>query len=402
MSAQALSDLKVLDLTHYIAGPFCTKLLADFGADVIKVERPGSGDGARHAAPFLEDIPHPEKSGLFLYLNNNKRGITLNLKNRSGVRIFKELTSWADVMVENFRPSVMPRLGLSYETLEQINPRLVMTSISNFGQTGPYKEYKANEIIFNALSGLMHASGVPEREPIKMGGNVIQYNAGASAALHTLIALQGSENRGGGDHVDLSILDVFTGSIDRTGPMLLAYQYTGESTKRGYQRRSGGAPRRCKDGYLNVFTELDFIPKALDMIGLPALSEDPRFATPEARARQENIDDFLVLFDPWLLEHTVEESWAAAQKARILSGPVSTVEQLSSNLNFSARDFWCEVEREYIGNLTYPGRPFIMNDGPWSLRRAAPTLGQHNEEIYCGLLGYSKAEQAKLRETGVI
>ncbi len=402
MPAQALSDLKILDLTHYVAGPFCTKFLADFGADVIKVERPGSGDGARHVGPFPGDVPHLEKSGLFLYLNNNKRGVTLNLKNKAGVRIFKEMVKWANVVVESFRPSVMPKLGLGYDALEQINPSLVMTSISNFGQTGPYRDYKADEIIFDALSGLMHASGVPEREPIKMGGNVIQYEAGVSAALHTLIALTGSEIRGRGDHVDLSILDVFTGSIDRTGPMLLAYQYTGESTERGYQRRSGGAPRRCKDGYLNVFTEADFIPKALDMIGLPELKEDPRFATPEARARQKNIDQFLVLFDPWLLEHTVEESWVAAQKARILSGPVSTVEQLSNNLNFAARDFWCDVERDYVGDLTHPGRPFIMNDSPWSLRRPAPALGQHNQEIYCGLQGYSKSELAKLGETGVI
>ena len=144
--AQPLSDLRVIDLTHGIAGPYCTKLLADFGADVIKVERPGSGDYARHEGPFPQDVPHPEKSGLFLHLNTNKRSITLDLKTAQGAAVVKELVKNADALVENFRPGVMASLGLDYDTLSKINPNLIMTSISNFGQTGPYRDYIASEL----------------------------------------------------------------------------------------------------------------------------------------------------------------------------------------------------------------------------------------------------------------
>ncbi|MFQ5872722.1 MAG: CaiB/BaiF CoA transferase family protein [Dehalococcoidia bacterium] len=403
MPTQALADLKVLDLTHYIAGPYCTKLMADFGAEVIKVERPGRGDGARHIGPFYKDSPHPEKSGLFLYLNTNKRSLTLNLKSRQGVSTFKELVKRADLVVENFRPAVMPSLGLTYEALDELNPRLVMTSISNFGQTGPYRDYKADEMVPYALSGLMYSSGLADRPPIKIGANMIQYQAGSMAALHSLIALHAAEVRGRGEHVDVSIAEVQAGSIDRGGPMLLSYQYTGQSTQRGYQQRHGGDfVRRCKDGYLNITPYVEFVPRALRMIGRSDLLEDPRFATPEAQAQQENVEIFDSMFEPWLLEHTVEEVWMAAQRERLLSGPVNTSKQLAADPNFSARGYWPEVERAHVGKLAYPGRPFVLTDAPWSLKRPAPTLGEHNLEIYCGLLGYSRGNLVKLRESGII
>ena len=405
MPEQALADLKVLDLTHFIAGPYCTKLLADYGADVIKVERPGHGDGARHMGPFYEDTPHPEKSGLFLHLNTNKRGITLNLKSRLGLRISHELVKWADVVVENFRPGVLSRLGLEYPVLEEINPRIVLTSISNFGQTGPYKDFRAAEIVPYALSGVMHTSGLPSREPIKMGGNVLQYQAGASATLHTLVAFQGSEIRGKGEHVDISILDVQTSSVDRATSMLLAYQYTSQSARRGWESQdsaNGGFLHQCKDGYINIFPDAGFVAKALQMIERGDLLEDPRFAAPEMQVEQESMEIFQSIFEPWLLEHTVEEAWMAAQKARLLSGPIYTSAQLTANPVFAARGYWCKAERAYVGSLTYSGRPFIMEDTPWVLRRPAPTLGEHNQEVYCGLLGYSRLDLARLRESGVI
>src|SRR5687768_15394925 len=170
MGESALADLRVLDLTHYIAGPYCTKLLADYGADVIKIERPDSGDPARRYGPFPHDEPHPEKSALFLHLNTNKRGITLDLKTSAGKAMFVELVRKVDVLVENFQPRVMPSLGFSHEQLVRVNPRLVMTSISNFGQTGPYRDYKAQDILMYAMGGPMHQTGAPHREPVKMAG----------------------------------------------------------------------------------------------------------------------------------------------------------------------------------------------------------------------------------------
>ena len=273
--------------------------------------------------PFYEDTPHPEKSGLFLHLNTNKRGITLNLKSRLGLRISHELVKWADVVVENFRPGVLSRLGLEYPVLEEINPRIVLTSISNFGQTGPYRDFKAEEMAIYALSGVMYTSGLPSREPIKMGGNVLQYQAGASAALHTLIALQGSEIRGVGEHVDISILEAQASSIDRASFQLLAYQYTGKPVQRDYTEESQ-LVQRCKDGYLSIFADAGFVTKALQMMGRPDLIEDPRFSTPEGQAQLENVETFQSIFEPWLLEHTVEEAWVAAQRVRIPAGPIYT------------------------------------------------------------------------------
>ncbi len=194
MAEQLLTGIKVLDLTHYIAGPFCTKLMADYGADVIKIERPGKGDIARQVGPFPEDVPDPEKSGLFLYLNTNKKGITLNLKTKTGIEILKKLVKESDVLVENFRPGVLPSLGLEYETLKKVNPRLVMTSISNFGQTGPYRDWKATEITLYALSGQMSRQGDPDREPLKHALSIFQYFAGKVASLVTLAAGNKKQN----------------------------------------------------------------------------------------------------------------------------------------------------------------------------------------------------------------
>ncbi len=192
MTEQALSDIRILDLTRYISGPYCTKLFADFGADVVKIEKPGEGDPARRMGPFFQDDPDPEKSGLFLHLNTNKRSVTLNLKSQAGKRILKELAKDVDILVENFSPRVMPALGLDYETLESINPRLVMASISNFGQTGPYRDFKASELIIYGMGGAMCTTGLGDCEPVKKGLNVIQYQGGNMAAAATMTALFGA------------------------------------------------------------------------------------------------------------------------------------------------------------------------------------------------------------------
>ena len=215
MPEQALSDVKVLDLTWHIAGPYCTKLLAGYGAEVIKVERPGEGDPTRRMGPFFKDDPHPEKSGLFLHLNTNKKGITLNLKSATGKKILKALVSDADILVESFSPRVMPSLGLDYQTLEQINPKLVMVSISNFGQSGPYRDFKASEIVEYAMGGEMYSTGTAGREPLKLGGNVTQYQAGTVAAVATMGALYSAECQEVGQHVDVSIMETQAGSTDR-------------------------------------------------------------------------------------------------------------------------------------------------------------------------------------------
>ena len=187
---QPLSGVRLIDLTQGIPGPYSTKLLADFGADVIKVERPNSGDYARRMGPFPGDVSHPEKSGLFLFLNTNKRGITLDLKSAEGSDAIKGLVKTADILVESFKPGVMARLGLDYDTLSQINPNLIMTSVSNFGQTGPYRDYRLSELVLYAMGGRMNASGLPDRYPLKLGGNHALYQAGNVAAIIQVVERQ--------------------------------------------------------------------------------------------------------------------------------------------------------------------------------------------------------------------
>jgi crotonobetainyl-CoA:carnitine CoA-transferase CaiB-like acyl-CoA transferase len=401
---QALSDVRVLDLTHHISGPYCTKLLADNGAAVIKVERPG-GDPARMMGPFLGDDPHPEKSGLFLHLNTSKRGVTLNLKTEAGKKILRELLNGVDILVENFAPRVMPSLGLSYEELEELNPRLVMTSISNFGQTGPYRDFKASELILYGMGGAMNETGMLDRYPLKKGGNVIQYQAGTIAAVATMLALTTARLQGEGQHVDVGIFETQMGTIDRRMSHLLTYQYNGETSHRpDPEQEPAGFPvgvYPCLDGFFQVAGGFVFWPRIARMIGRMDLVDDPGFSTPQGQRDPENLERFLVIWYPWIAERTKQEIVEAGQAAGVLCGPISTTEDLVNDPHWKARGFWEEVEHPVAGTLTYPGAPFKMKESPWRITRPAPLLGQHNAEVY-GELGYSAEDLVTLRETGSI
>ena len=404
MSDMALSDVRILDLTRHVAGPFCTKMLADYGADVIKVERPNGGDVTRRMGPFPDDVPHPEKSGLFLHLNTNKRGVTLNLKSATGKRMLMELVKQVDVVVENFAPRVLPSLGLGYKDLEQINPQVILVSISNFGQTGPYRDYKASEIVLHGMGGNLRSLGLPEREPVKYGSHVALRQAGLIGAAATVAALFTREARGEGEHVDVAIVETQAGSQDRRAPQLITAQFVNQVFPRrapGATMASGTFP--CKDGYINVTGGGSRFPRALEMIGKPELIEDPRFATPDARLNPENSEDFnREVLMPWLMQHTMQEVWSIAQKARVLSGPIYTSEALMADNHFRDRGMWVDIDHPVAGRYTYPGRPIIMGESPWQLRRAAPQLGEHNEEVFGEALGYESQDLARLRGVGVI
>ena len=401
MPDQLLSGVKVLDLTHYISGPYCTKLLADYGADIIKVERPGTGDGARRLGPFFKDHAHPEVSGLFLHLNTNKRGVTLNLKSSVGVRLFKELVRWADVMVENFRPGVVRRLGLHYQELRRVNPRLLMVSISNFGQTGPYRDFELEEIIGYAMGGMMHATGLPDREPLKLGGRVGLYQAGSMAALATVTALYGCRAASCGDYIDISIMETQAGSIDRRANAILAYQYTGET----FPRREPNPLTRhrpCRDGYIEMWGVGSFLGRLVEAMGRPDLLEETGISSLGQVYDLQNAEAFEENVLAWCLGHTKGEIWRLAQDARVPSGPVNSTKELMADPHFRERGFWSKVYHTYTGELEYPGRPFVPSETCWRVRRPAPLLGQHNMEIFCGRFGYSSSELAKIREMGVI
>ncbi len=406
MTEQALSGVKVVDLTWHIAGPYCTKLLADYGADVLKVERPGEGDPTRTMGPFLQDDPNPEKSGLFLHLNTNKKGITLNLKTATGRKIFKDLVKDADILVESFRPRVMPGLGLDYGTLKEVNPKLVMVSVSSFGQTGPYRDFRAAEIVEYAMGGEMCSTGTAGREPLKLGGNVIQYQAGTVAAVATMGALCGAEWQDIGQHVDISIMETQVGSADRRSIYVLGYACAGVITTRWPPPREavrmlimpqGVYP--CKDGFVNTLSLPQWWPRYIEALGMPELKDDPRF---ENIFSAEAGMEFDAIWYSWLADHTKQELFDIFLKAKIASAPVNSPGDVLRNPHLKARGYFAEVDHPETGRVTYPGAPFKMTEGGWQVRRPAPLLGQHNEEIYCEVLGYTREDLVKLRESGVI
>jgi crotonobetainyl-CoA:carnitine CoA-transferase CaiB-like acyl-CoA transferase len=295
----------------------------------------------------------------------------------------------------------MPGLGLDYGTLVGINPRLVMTSISNFGQTGPYRDFKASEPIIYGMGGAMCTTGLQDCEPVKKGGNLMQYSGGTQAAVATMIALYGVGTRGTGDHIDISLMEVQMGSIERRMSELLAYQYNKELTPRFdvaglMQFPFGIFP--CKDGYVDVAGGFMFIDRFESVLGLPLVERYGGINHFDLERREEF---FSTLWYPWLMERTRKEVVEACQEGHVLCAPLNTSEDLLNEDHLKERGFWTEIDHPVVGKLTYTGRLAISEELQWVARRPAPLLGQHNEEILSEL-GYEKQDIVKLREMGVI
>jgi crotonobetainyl-CoA:carnitine CoA-transferase CaiB-like acyl-CoA transferase len=378
MIAAALDDIRVLDLSQGIAGPLCARLLGDFGADVIKVE-PSGGECGRRMPPFFHDDPHPEKSLFFLLLNLNKRGVTLDLDTPEGVERFRALARRADVVVESFPPGYLASLGLDHASLERDNPGLVMTSITPFGQTGPYRDYKGSEIVAYATSGIMSISGTTDSEPLKHGGFPAQYEAGFNGTLATLFTLLLRDTTGMGQHVDVSVQEVVGSTMVINQPF---YSWTGGV--QGRRRRRGtmfGNVMPCRDGY--------FVSQAgggaswddvAAFFGRPEL-KDQRFADADSRVvHGEALDEILV---EAAKHRTMAEMFkTASEQYRMLFGIVQTPADLATCPQLDARDFYQEVEHPVIGTIRVPFRLWNMTEIPARYRRPAPLLGQHNVEVF--------------------
>jgi len=399
MSEQCLSHLTVVEMGHHIPGPLCSRILADLGANVIKIERPGTGDAARTIGPFFGDDPHPDKSVLFFYLNRNKKGVTLDLKTKAGVKMAKELIAQADVLLENFAPRVLPSLGLGFETLERINPRLVLTSISNFGQTGPYRDFKAVDIVEYALSGLLYTMGESDREPLKHGLAQSQVVAGYNAAAATLVAVYARAALGAGQRVDVSLMESLLG-IQTANP--LGYAYTGGVMRRrprvGAMYAGGIVP--CQDGHVcPIGSGAQPWENLAIMLDEPELA-DPKFANPATRAAAlGELDALLVRAFSC---RGKQELFHTAQDWRLPWSLVQDSKDLAECPQLKAREAFLQVEHAEMGTVHCLGFPLRMSETPWRLRLPAPTLGEHNEEVYCGRLGYSKQDLIRLREQGVV
>ncbi|SEN04328.1 formyl-CoA transferase/CoA:oxalate CoA-transferase [Mesobacillus persicus] len=400
MSKQALSGLKVIDLSWHIAGPYCTKLLADLGADVIKIEQPGIGDPSRREGPFPNDQQDLNASGLYAYLNNNKKGITLNLKSKQGSEFVKKLVKEADIVVENFSPRVMEGLGLSYETLIEINPRLIMTSITNFGQTGAFRDRKGTEIVAQAMGGFMSSVGEPNREPLRAGGNLrlLEYISGSFAGMSTLAAVAQRRKTNQGQHVDVSITEC--GLLQRSYQTV---QNSFPTSPAKHVRRYVMMPsiEKCKDGYIgiNLLTGKHWQDFCL-MTEMYEWIEDERFTTLGQRLIHKDL--FRERFDPWLMAHTREEIIELGQQWRVPVNPVPTFTEMLNFPQYEARKFFVEIEHPVMGKVTQPGAPYTMSETPWKIQRPAPLLGEHNSYVYKEVLGLDGEELEQLQAEGVV
>ena len=399
MSEQTLSGVKVLDLTWYIAGPYCTKMLADFGADVIKVERPPHGDPARQIPPFLNDDAHPEKSLLFSHLNINKKGILLDLKSSSGREVIKKLVAGADILVESFSPGVMEKLGLGYDVLKTIHPGLVMVRISNFGQTGPYRDFKTSELVLSGIGHDMYSSGIPGRHPLKLGGDCLQYQVGHMAAVATLAALWLKNHGGTGQCIDVSMQEVLAADTDHKTTNLVSFAYSGETMTSNVVGRldprevasditpSGVFP--CKDGFVRAAGGIMFWDRFAKIF--PELGE--MFTYPDDVLNVEDNKPIVdALWYDWCLDHTKEEIMETCQKAKYFCMAVNTPKDAVNCPQFAERGFWVEAEHPVTGKQIYPGDPVNMELTKWQVRMPAPLLGQHTEEVMKEIQDTSKVE----------
>jgi CoA:oxalate CoA-transferase len=393
----ALSGVKVLDLSEDIAGSFCARLLADYGSDVLKLEPPG-GAALRRMGPFYHDDPDPEKSLFFLVLNLNKKGATLNLKTSAGQAILKHLVQHVDVIVETYAPGYLTSLGLGYDDLRQLNPSLIITSITPFGQIGPYAGYKGEEIVEYAMSMIMSISGLQGREPLKHGGFQAQYEGGLFAAGATSMALFAQQNTGQGEHVDVSITECVASTMMATQTI---YPFIGGTQAR---RRAEGSmfenPMPCQDGWIIVQAGGGATWEDLaNFFEAPELLE-PRFADRAQRAQHTQEMDQIILDS--IKNKGKWELFPRAAQARMLFGIVQTPSELAECPQLESRNFYREVEHPVMGQLKVPAELFKFSETPYQLHLPAPTLGQHNREIYVEGLGYTQQEFCQLRQLNVI
>lgn len=398
LGPMAVDDVLVLDLSEGIAGPLAARLIGDFGGDVIKVE-PLGGEIGRRTPPFFHDDPDPEKSLFYLMLNLNKRGITLNLDTSEGAAILRRLATEVDVIVESFPPGYLADRGLDYASLEQENPGLIMTSITPFGQTGPYNQYQSDEIIAYATSGMMAISGTVDREPLKHGGFPGQYESGMNGFLATLVALFARDMTGAGQQVDLSIQDVIASTLVINQPF---YGFAGGVQGRRHPEGSNfGQVMPCKDGYFVAQPGGGVTWDGIaDFFGKPEMKEH-RFADVVERVR--NGPELDAIVRDATKDRTMAEMFkTASEKFRMLVGIVQTPEDLANCAHLAARGYYEELDHPVIGKIKVPFRLWNMSTGNATCRRPAPLLGQHNTEIYQEMLGYDAAALDDLRARGVI
>ncbi len=403
MTNGALEGIRVLEYGHLLAAPYCAKLLVDLGADVIKVEAPGAGDEARTYGPFPNDIPHPEKSALFLYLNSNKRSVTLNLAHSSALDLFRRLVADVHVLIEDALPGTLDARGLGYADLCKVNPGLVMTAITPFGQCGPHSKYKAYPL--NVAHSTGEASLLPagqpfdpSRPPVRVGQWAASFDAGMSAAIATLAAVFSSLITGRGTHIDISIQEQGMAFIRRE---LASHFWEDWDESRKERGPRPGSLIRCKDGYVMIFLlHQHHFKQMTDAMASPDLVSDERFSTADTRVK--NVRALNELVSAWAQDYTRDEVYKRAQNAGVPAGIVRQVKDLLVWSQYEARGVIQHKKHSIAGQVPNLLPPYRFSATPPLLRRVAPLLGQDNEDVYLRRLGLSRSELDRLQAGGIV
>ena len=402
MAEGPLSGVKVIEYCSFIAGPYCAKLFADLGAEVIKVEPP-EGDEARRRGPFFDDNPDPELSGVFLYHNTNKLGITLNLELPTGREIFKKLVAGADILIEDKKPGEMKRLGLDYEVLKKINPQLIMASLTPFGQSGPYRDYKAYCLTTYHASGAGYVlpanSPNADREPVKGGGFVGECDAGSCASVSILGALFWRNAGGTGQYIDISKQEA---ELAQERMNIVRYYELGKSPTRVKINRLRDTLVRCRDdGYIKIVLHPDRQWNGVvEALGHPAWAKEERFGN--HTLREANFDALTECLQGEAEKYDTDDLFFKIQAQGTACAPICSAEQVFNSPQTKAREFYVDIDHPAAGRLQYPGLPYRLSKTHPRNNHGAPLLGQHNEEVLCRRLGYSKQDLTGLRENAVI
>ena len=398
-TAPPLTGYRVLDL----AGPpgfHCTKLLADMGADVIKVERPG-GDEARRVPPFKDDSPHPEKSLYFLHFNTNKRSITLDIEKPDGRAILLELARKADVLIETYRPAQREELRLGYQDLSAGNPGLVHASITSFGDTGPWRDYKANDMAGIALGNLLYLAGEPGEPPLQPPGEIAYGMASTYGAFGIAVALYHRLESGRGQHIVVSMHEC-AGHI--AGYFIPNYGYSGVKPARASRKGEETDlydPYKTKNGYARIFIiPVEQWRRLVDWMGRPPSISGPEFE--KMAYRRKHPDIVVGAIAEFCSRHTKEELYEEGQKRRIAVTPINSVGEFMNSAQVKARETFIDMEHPVIGKYQHFGPVPRLSESPGRIACTAPLIGEHNKEVYCGELGMSNDDLAALRSSGVI
>jgi len=394
-TAGPLAGIRVLDLSRFIAGPFCAQMLGDMGAEVIKVERPG-GEDARRAEPLYRG-----ESLYTMVFNRNKHGITLDTRHPAALHILERLVTLSDVLVENYRPGTLAEMGLSQARLHELNPRLVVTSLSGFGQTGPLAQRALFDAIAQATSGLMSLTGDPDGPPTRTGTYIADYVAGLYGTIGTLLALRSRDTTGEGQLVDVASLDAIFSCL-WIWPS--AYAMLGLTPPRTGSRDPQTAPAtvfRATDGYVYIHAGTNALfPRLCAAIGRDDLSRDERFRS--VPGRMAAIQGLETAVSAWTETHTLAEISDALSAVGVPFGQVAEIGDVVTSPQIRAREMLVEIAHPLLGAVVVPGLPVKLSATPGSIRKAPPMVGEDDDRIYLELLGLSYQQIAELRASGAI